>query len=151
MSNEKGLPRLWKTTVTYRTYVLAHSREAAEDYALRNKECADDAEFTGVAVAEPVTDVRSVDDPSSLPWIASDVTDPDHREDLTIRGWIERLDRQISPRPCDACGEPARAPCGACRVRGRILFLCSDLSCIRAHEEARGCSIESTAIKIGEK
>lgn len=87
----KGLPRIWKATVTYEVMVLAHSADEAADCAKLNRDCYADIEQTGVARAELVTDVKAVNDPTSLPWVGADVEDPDHMEDITIEQWLERI------------------------------------------------------------
>lgn len=87
----KGLPRIWKATVTYEVYVLSHRADEAADCAKLNRDCYADIEHTGVARAELVTDVKSVEDPTCLPWVGADIEDPDHMEDITIRQWLERI------------------------------------------------------------
>lgn len=91
MSDGKGLPKVWKATVTYEVYVLSHRADEAADCAKLNPDCYRDIEHTGVARAELVTDVKSVDDPASLPWVAMDVKNPDHMDDITIQQWLERI------------------------------------------------------------
>ena len=91
MSDGKGLPRVWKATVTYEVYVLSYHADEAADCAKLNRDCYADIKHTGVATAELVTDVRSVEDPTSLPWVAMDVKNPDHMDDITIQQWLERI------------------------------------------------------------
>lgn len=90
----KGLPRVWKATVTYEVYVLSYRADEAADFAKLNRDCYADIEHTGVASAVEVTDVKSVEDPTSLPWIALDVENPDHMEDITIEKWLERIKKE---------------------------------------------------------
>ena len=90
----KGLPRVWKATVTYEVYVLSHRADEAADFAKLNRDCYADIEHTGVASAEVVTDVKSVEDPTSLPWMCADIEDPDHMEDITVREWLERIKKE---------------------------------------------------------
>lgn len=92
----KGLPRVWKATVSYEVYVLSHRADEAADFAKLNRDCYADIEHTGVASAEVVTDVKSVEDPTSLPWMGADIEDPDHMEDITVREWLERIKEEES-------------------------------------------------------
>lgn len=94
--DHKGLPRVWKATVTYEVYVLSHRADEAADFAKLNRDCYADIEHTGVASAEVVTDIGSVEDPTSLPWVAMDVKNPDHMEDTTIQQWLERIKKEES-------------------------------------------------------
>jgi hypothetical protein len=40
----KGLPRVWKATVTYEVYVLSHRADEAADCAKLNRDCYADIE-----------------------------------------------------------------------------------------------------------
>lgn len=94
--DHKGLPRVWKATVTYEVYVLPHRADEAADCAKLNRDCYADIGHTGVASAVVVTDIGSVEDPTSLPWVAMDVKNPDHMEDITVREWLERIKKEES-------------------------------------------------------
>jgi hypothetical protein len=88
------LPKLWKATVTYEVYVLAHDPNEAVDFARLNPDCYDDIEHTskGTAVRVRPGDV-SGDDLDTLPWVALDVRDSGHRADITVSEWLERIEK----------------------------------------------------------
>lgn len=89
------LPKLWKATVIYEVYVLAHDPAEAVDYARLSSDCYEDIQHTskGVAVRVRQGDVPKKD-LDTLPWIAVDVKNPDHREDLTVAEWLERIKKE---------------------------------------------------------
>lgn len=90
-----SLPKLWKATVTYEVYVLAHDPNEAVDYARLSPDCYDDIQHTskGTAVRVRPGDVPK-DDLDTLPWIAVDVKDPKHMEEITVAEWLERIKKE---------------------------------------------------------
>jgi hypothetical protein len=89
------LPKLWKATVIYEVYVLAHDPAEAVDYARLSSDCYVDIQHTskGTAVRVRQSDVPKKD-LDTLPWIAADVKNPDHMEDITVSEWLERIKKE---------------------------------------------------------
>jgi hypothetical protein len=89
------LPKLWKTTITYEVYVLAHDPNEAVDFARFDSDCYEDIQHTskGIAVRVRPGDVPK-DDLDTLPWLAIDVKNPDHMEDLTMAEWLELIEKE---------------------------------------------------------
>ncbi len=89
------LPKVWKVSVTYEVYVLAHDPNEAIDYARLNPDCYEDIQHTstGTAVRVRPGDVPK-DDHGTLPWVAVDVKDPKHMEDITVKTWLERIKKE---------------------------------------------------------
>lgn len=93
MKTPPNLPRVYKVSVTFDTYVLSHSPDEAADFARLSGECVTDLEITGTAVAVKAVSVP-FDDAGSYPWLALDVKDPEHRRYRTVGEWLERIAKE---------------------------------------------------------
>lgn len=90
MPKKSKLPRLYRVTISYDVIVLAHDTATAEEGAA-------DVDLS----MEEVSDVYShkarlkdidQDRLASLPYVADDVTDPDHQKDITVKEWLELIE-----------------------------------------------------------
>jgi len=77
--------------VSYEVVVLSHSAEAAETYAINNADDFDEDEVSVTArkIREDNVEEELMD---CLPYIATDVTNPDYRGEASIEEWLEQLE-----------------------------------------------------------
>jgi len=94
------LPRLYRVTVSYDVLVLAHSVTGAEERATRvdlhNEDVSD------VFAHKAKRDNIDQDWMDSLPYIAEDVTDPEHQKDIIVEKWLERIEKENTQRKAQA-------------------------------------------------
>lgn len=94
------LPRLYRVTISYDVLVLSHStsdaEECAADVDLHNEEVSD------VCSHKAKRDNIDQDQMESLPYVADDVDDPDHKKDCTVKEWLERIEEEDTQRKARA-------------------------------------------------
>jgi len=94
------LPRLYRVTVSYDVLVLSHSAPEAERFASHVDLHSEDVSDVFVHKAK-ASDIDQ-DWMDSLPYVARDVTDPDHKKDRTVKEWLELIGEDDTQRRAEA-------------------------------------------------
>jgi hypothetical protein len=85
--------KLYRVRITSEVFVVAESREDAEDFALRDQDVVDDLVENGMAFATVAgTKGLSEDEKKCLPWVHDDLEDDEVDRDLTVGAWAELND-----------------------------------------------------------
>ena len=85
--------KLYRVRITSEVFVVAESREDAEDFVLRDQDVVNDAMDNADATASVVTAKSlSRDEEVSLPWVDDDLEDDEVDRDRTVGAWAELND-----------------------------------------------------------
>lgn len=100
-TTKQKLPRLYRVTVSYDVLVLSHSAPEAEMFASHVNLNGEDVSDVFVHKAK-ASDIDQ-DWMDSVPYVARDVKDPDHKkDDITVKEWLKKIDEEDTQRRADA-------------------------------------------------